>query len=79
MSVMKVTTGLVIAAMLSLTASVVNAAPGATGLSDLKVVAGETPMVEKTYWTTQCRWHHGHRHCRKVWVRPRHHHHHRHW
>lgn len=72
-----IVTGLALAVTLGLTAQV-NAAPGMAGIADIKSAASEASPVEKTYWTTNCWWHRGHRHCRQVWVGFRHPHHHHH-
>lgn len=81
MAMLKHSMGFVVAAMLGLAAPAASAAPGATGLADLKSAASESTVVDKTYWTKQCWRHNGHYHCRNVWVSPHRfhdHHHHRH-
>jgi hypothetical protein len=43
------------------------AAPLGTARDNLKASAGENTVVQGVEWVERCRWHNGHRHCRRVW------------
>jgi hypothetical protein len=45
----------------------VQAAPLGTARDNLKAAANENTVVQDVVWVRRCWWHHGHRHCRRVW------------
>jgi hypothetical protein len=45
----------------------VQAAPLGTPPDNLKAAANENTIVQDVVWVRRCWWHHGHRHCRRVW------------
>jgi hypothetical protein len=45
----------------------VQAAPLGTAPDNLKAAVNENTVVQDVVWVRRCRWHRGHRHCRRVW------------
>jgi hypothetical protein len=45
----------------------VQAAPLGTAPDSLKVAADENTAVQDVVWVRRCWWHHGNRHCRRIW------------
>ena len=62
--------GPAVAVAIGLTAGSAQAAPAGGGLGGLENDPAASSAAEKTYWSRQCEWRYGHRHCWQVWVQP---------